>query len=231
MFDETTLSSAVDIQQRSYRLLRWVVGAIERGFIQFDRAHTYSRDADAAAAWIDQHFADLPRDCRPVERSGPPVRRFANVFTTYLFTSFDMVENPGARQTSVCGCFCRFCARLSAAPHLRAKTVSPKDKQRAERLKRDYVEEIALANGVLMNARIEAALLAGAHLRREVALATYGKELLRRCEGVSSGPAVLALWRQFAWKLSGSPIPDFELEAAAILEAERRVIVAVLKAR
>jgi hypothetical protein len=229
VFDEKELRSAVDAQRRSYRLLRWVATAVERGFIQFNRAHAYARDADAAAAWIDQHFADLPVDGRPEERSGAPLRRFANVFTTYLLTSFEIVKSPGVRLASACGCFCPFCAHLSAAPRLKAKNVSTKDKLRAARLKRDYVEGIALESRVAMNVRIESALLDSTHLGREVALATYGRELLRRCEGVSSGPAVLALWRQFAWKPSGSPIPNFELEAGQILEAERRVIKAVLE--
>jgi hypothetical protein len=65
---------------------------------------------------------------------------------------------------------------------------------------------------------------------RDAALATYGVELLRRCRGQAPGPSVLALWRQFAWKRSGSPIRDFELDATAILDAECRLRAALAEA-
>ncbi|MCA8971975.1 MAG: hypothetical protein KDC95_19465 [Planctomycetes bacterium] len=62
---------------------------------------------------------------------------------------------------------------------------------------------------------------------RDIALVTYGHELLRRCAGEPSGPEVLALWRSFAWTTSGSRVAGFQLSADAILEADRRVREAV----
>ncbi len=225
MFEEIEITSAVEIQRRSYRLLRWVGDAIERGFIRLERAHKYSDEADAAAEWLSEHYANLPADCRPAKRTGEQFARFANHFASYLLTSFDLVDRPGVRLESQCGCF--ICGRLVAAPHLRAKKIRSRDKQRAERLKVDCLEELALENTVSLSPERAAALLHDPESRRELALATYGKELLRRCSGHSAGPAVLALWRQFAWKPTGSPIPNFELEASAILAAERHLIEAL----
>jgi hypothetical protein len=67
------------------------------------------------------------------------------------------------------------------------------------------------------------ALLADRNYSRDAALVTYGAQLLRRCEGYTTGPAVLALWRQFAWTPGGSPRRGFELRAEDILAAEGRL--------
>lgn len=230
MFEENEITSAVDIQRRSYRLLRWVGDAIKRGFIRLERAHQYSSEADAAQAWISEHFASLPHDCRPPARTGEEFRRFATFFASYLLTSFDLLEDPGVRAASGCGCYCPICTHLVAVPHLKAKKLHPGDKRRAEDLKRSYLEELALENSLSFEPERVSAILNDPALSRDAAVATYGVELLRRCRGHSSGPAVLALWRQFAWRPTGSPIRDFELQASAILEAQDRLVKALAAA-
>ena len=42
---------------------------------------------------------------------------------------------------------------------------------------------------------------------------------MHRLEGMSEGPATLALWRTFAWTKEGSPKKDFQLSADLIMEA------------
>jgi hypothetical protein len=227
MFDEAEIKSAVEIQRRSYRLLRWVEGAIRGGFIRLDRVHQYSSEADAAAAWISDHFANIPPECRPLELTGPEFRRFATFFASYLLTSFDINDNPGGRLVSSCGCYCRFCTHLMSAPHLNAKKLRPSDKRHAEQLKQAYVADLAMENNAPLSPELASILLTNAELRQDLALASYGKELLRRCRGQSSGPAVLALWRQFAWKPTGSPDHKFKLKASSILDAERQVISSI----
>ena len=65
-------------------------------------------------------------------------------------------------------------------------------------------------------------------LVRGAALATYGKELVSRCRGGgSSGTAVLALWREFAWTSQGSPNPRFKLRATDILTSEQALVRAL----
>ena len=227
VFEEAEIASAVEIQRRSYRLLRWVGDAIERGFIRLERAHQYSTESGAAQAWIAEHFANLPPDCRPPEKTGEEFRRFASFFASYLLTSFDLHEDPGVRLISGCGCYCPICTHLAAAPHLKAKKLRPADKRRAEALKRSYLEELARENSLSFRDELASGILNDPAHSRDAAVATYGAELLRRCRGHSSGTAVLALWRQFAWRQTGSPIRDFELKASAILEAERRLVHAL----
>src|SRR5262249_52656421 len=98
MFDENELKSAVEIQHRSYRLLRWLESAIQNGLIRLERAHQYSSESVAAEAWLSEHYFNLPPNCRPAEPAGPQFRRFASFFASYLITSFDLESNPRERR-------------------------------------------------------------------------------------------------------------------------------------
>lgn len=55
-------------------------------------------------------------------------------------------------------------------------------------------------------------------------LLAYGFDLFRRTRGIANGPAVLALWRGFAWNRLGSPKPEFQLTATLIINAEAEII-------
>src|SRR5262249_10943408 len=161
--------------------------------IRLERAHQYSSESGAAEGWLSEHYFNLPPDCRPPEQSGPQFRRFASFFASYLFTSFDLDLNPRERRISHSGCYCPTCSYLSAAPHLKTKKVRSTDKQRAEKLKRAYLLELAMEFNAEFSSKFESSLLDDASLRPALALAAYGRELLRRCDGHSSGAAVLAL--------------------------------------
>ena len=224
MFDADRISESVEIHRRSYGLLHWLGGAIERGFISCETAHDYATEAEATEAWIVEHYENLPKAFRPPQLTGDPFRRFANFFTSYLTTSFDILENPKQTTKSSCGvCFCPACTYIGSAPHLRAKKVTPADKRRAEKMKYDYLAQLALDRSARIPQDEIARVLGDASLSRKAALATYGAELLNRCQGRSSGPAALALWRQFAWRTTGSPDREFELRAPDIMAAEKEL--------
>ena len=61
----------------------------------------------------------------------------------------------------------------------------------------------------------------------DVATLAYGQQLVERVRGSSKGPAVLALWREIAWKKTGSPRKDFKLDAEDILRSEQSLIDAI----
>jgi hypothetical protein len=156
------------------------------------------------------------------------VDMFANLFASYLLTSFELVEEPGVRMTATdCGCSCVLCRHLVAAPHLRARRISDHEKDRAHSLKVDYLKRLAAeCRGKLSD--LEAGVLVGASETAEpIALATYGEALVARCHGSSGEPALLALWREFAWTRTGSPRRDFELNAETILDAEALLVRAL----
>ena len=125
------LGPAIEIQSRSYRLLRWVADAVQTGFIPSTRAHSYANVADAAFDWMDQHYSNLPQDCRPEREE---LRPFANFFGTYITTSFDVIDQPGMQLKTPCGCYCQLCSHLVKAPHLRPKKLTKRDRTRARRL-------------------------------------------------------------------------------------------------
>jgi hypothetical protein len=221
--DPQRLHRAVDLQERSYKLLVWMTDAVERGFISFRAAHQFASLVEATLAWIDRHYDDLPPAARPARED---VRSFANLFTTYLENSFDLVEHPGKRLFSPdAHCFCPLCSWLVDMPRLQTKKVTRHDKVRARKLQVSAVKQVAL--DIERNVSDEEAEVLVEALREPAALVAYGYDLLRRIDGVAEGPATLALWRGFAWTLEGSPKKGFELDAAAILAAEATIAAGV----
>lgn len=221
MLNSERLAEAVAIHQACYALLKWMVSAIDRGFVAGRTAHTYVSDADAASEWIEEHYLNLPVDCRPVARRGEPLRRFANYFSSYLTTSFELHE---AGQSE--GCSYDLCRYLDEATHLRPRKPAAADKKRAQRLKRDYLVQLALAVGSKDPEAAAARLVAARGVQRDISLAAYGFYLLRRCEGHSTTPAILALWREVS-RRSGAPVRGFRLKADGILDAEGRLVGAL----
>jgi hypothetical protein len=227
MFDEAELEEALELHRRTYLLILWVGNAIQRGFIRFERAHEYSTVSEAAEAWLAHHFLNLPVDARPLERSGPKLRRYANFFVSYLQVSFELDSYPELRRVSQNGCFCSFCSSLESASHLKPKKLRAKDKEGAQELKRTYLTRLADENGRDVGPAEIDHLLHDHELAHDAALVTYSEELLSRAEGVRSNPAVLALWRELAWTAHGSPNHKFHLRKQDILKAERNLLAAV----
>jgi hypothetical protein len=225
-FDETELEDALELHRRSYQLIVWVGSAIQRGFIPFEHAHQQSTALEAAEAWLAHHYLNLPVDARPIERSGPQLRRYANFFVSYLQVSFELNEFPGSRLVSPNACFCSFCSSLESASHLKAKKLRPKDKEHAQKLKLTYMTTLARETGRELGPAEIDGLLQNHDLGHDAALATYANELLSRSRGVRSSPAVLALWRELAWTEHGSPNHKFRLRKQDILKAERNLLTA-----
>ena len=84
---------------------------------------------------------------------------------------------------------------------------------------------------VLSGRRCAEAIVDDPAMRETVALVAYGHDLLKRMQGIAEGPAVLALWRGFAWTETGSPKNDFHLEADAIVDAEKELSKVVRERR
>lgn len=181
------------------------------------RAHDYMDEAEAAEDWIKEHYSSLPVSCRPTTDQVTP---FAKFFATYLTTSFDLVEEPGRQLKSSCGCFCPICTYLTAAPHLKTKKVTRRDKERARKIKLNALEQLSREH----NARIDQERAEKLLDSPETSLLAYGQQLIERTHGRSYGPAVLALWREIAWEKTGAPKKDFQLEPEAILRAEQLLV-------
>lgn len=224
MLNADRLTLAIEIHSQSYRLLRWVAEAVGKGFIPATRAHQYASAGDASCAWVRAHYWNFPHALRPDRRH---LREFADFFATYVTSSFDVVERPGTRLESRCGCYCPLCARLVNAPHLRAKRLRPRDKDRARRLTVDRVTALAREEGLVPDESAVEAVVGSENTRRAAAYSAYGHWLIRRLGGDTDGPAVLALWRAIAWTPTGSPVKNFRLRYEDFVDAEEALTAAL----
>jgi hypothetical protein len=150
------------------------------------------------------------------------------MFSTYLENSFDLIASPGKQLYSPdAHCFCPICSWLVDAPNLKTKRITPADKRRAEKLRMSTLLHIALDNGISLPETTAVELIADDRIHEDSALVAYGYDLLSRMSGVANGPAILALWRGFAWTKTGSPKPKFKLVADNICDAEQRLVTAI----
>lgn len=226
MFDRAAIERAVDLQRRSYELLKWMGEAVRRGFIRFDSAHACATLPEAAQVWIERHYRDLPRAAQPAPDDLGP---FSNLFATYLESSFDLLRDPGKQLYSPDNhCFCPWCSWMVDAPNLRTKKLTNRDRKRARKLEASFLRATAIEMEVALSVERCDELLDSDDLRESIAMATYGRDLLRRLEGSSEGPASLVVWRRFAWTRLGSPRKGFQLSADAILAAEAAVRAAIV---
>jgi hypothetical protein len=221
MLPRDQIENAVEIQQKSYKLLLWLADAIDRGFITFTRAHDYSSAADVAYEWIEEHYHNLPEAGRPPRKR---LREFSNYFGSYVTTSFDLVDKPGTRLESSCGCLCPFCAHLVSASHLRPKKLRKRDKDIARGQRTSRLIMLAEEEGIQIHRDTAAMIADDPAFLRNAAYSAYALSLLERIRGDEGGPYALALWREIAWKPEGSPIKGFQLQADNIVDAERQLI-------
>ena len=225
MLQPDSLSKIVDLQQRSFLLLKWLADAIGEGFIRFETAHDYSSMPAAGEAWIREHYLNLPERLRPEQED---VGVFSAIFSTYLKNSFDLHADPGKRLYSEdAHCFCRFCSWMIGVPRLQPKKLKPADKKRAQTMIADTLRRMASQHELEISDRKYDEVLANPDLREALAMTTYGYDLLRRAQGAPSGPAVLHLWRSFAWVLGGGPKKKFRLNAVDICAAEQQIFQAL----
>ena len=220
MLAANELRQVVSMQQRSYQLLLWLAQLVDRRSLVFPAMHDGLADGEAARQWLAANLPGLPPAARPEPKELAP---FANLFGSYLLHSFDLVETPGTMAVTDCGCRCPVCVRIVQRSHLQPKKLGNADKRRARALKFDHLATLALQRDVTLSDAAIEQLLDDPSLGTAVAMATYGDQLVRRSRGDGDGPAVLALWREFAWTKQGSPDPDFELDAEIVVAAERCV--------
>ena len=220
MFDPTQIERAVAISRDAYQLLKWAETGIDRGFLHKEALEDYTSTAAITRAWMERHWADLPDSAR---RNREDLIATANFFSTYLDSSHIIEADPAARVDTHgwCGCFCPLCVAFVSLPHIQPLKLTAGDKKVATRLERRALELLAQECSAA-DEQVEA-ILADDAAREDRALIAYGRELLLRIEGDTSGPANLALWRRFAWKREGSPKKGFEFSAQMVLDAESRL--------
>ena len=221
MFEPDVLARVVDLQGRSYRLLRWVGESLRSGTLRFGVVHDTLEWSVAAREWVGRNRESLPPDVRP---SPDELDAFAHLFASYLSTSFDLAGQASVQKASTTGCYCRFCAYLVAASRLRVKTPDRKAAQGARQMKELYLSALASETGTPLPYPALDALLSDPTLAEDIAWATYGREIVRRSQFASQGEGVLVLWREIAWDKRGKIRKNFALSAERILRAEAAIV-------
>jgi hypothetical protein len=222
MLDPPEMRRLVQMQRRSYVLLKWMAKAVSEGFINFETAHDYSALPEAAEGWILGHYFNIPENARPPREE---LSAFCAFFSTYLTNSFDFISDPGRQLYSPdAHCFCPMCSWLIDAPNLKTKKVQSAHKRRAHKMRVDAMLNIAAEHRLDVGEDEITELLNDRRTSEDASLVAYGYDLLQRAKGIANGPAVLALWRGFAWNESGSPKHGFRLKAKLIVAAEKRLL-------
>lgn len=219
MFDQKQLETVLRLHEKSYELLKWVKTALQQRMINFSVLHTTTDSASAAAEWIQRHLANIPNATRP-EMSEVPL--FSRLFVSFLQTSFDLSANTQIRTTTN-SCCCGFCTVIRMGPNLVPRTPSKRDFKTAAELKQLYLQRVATDCQIPNIGEVVMKVLSETKFGIELSIATWGAELVRRSQFASQGEAVLALWREFAWKDS-NPIRDFTITATLILKAEQAIV-------
>jgi|SRR5712664_1393901 len=216
MFDEARLREVLQLQRKSYELLRWANQAVKEGRLKLTELHGNLSTSEAARSWIARNLSSLPPEARPTAEQ---VDEFAHLFVSYLVTSFQVSKKLRVSD----GCACSFCTRIVAAPHLKAKTPTRLDEALARKLKVIVLEKLAHELELpLFASELERFLGEHPELERDVAMVAWTVEVFRRGEFRGQGEPVLALWREIAWE-KNRPDRKFELTPELVLAAEARI--------
>jgi hypothetical protein len=215
---------AVSLQRKAYAVLVWFQRHLDHALFPRHEAHAAMGSVGVARMWVEENLHRLPPEARPATGE---LELLANMFASYLTTSFDVVDRPSYRLETTTGCLCEICAYMAQCSHLQPKRLSPGDKAHAQRLKVEALTELAATKGHSLSRGQALEILGAPDISTNAALVAYAKQLILRLGGDQGDPAVLALWREFAWTREGAPKRDFTLEPADIMDAQSGLLAAL----
>ena len=95
MLNQPEMRRLVDLQHRSYLLLKWMAKAVSEGFVSFETAHDYSTLPEAAEGWILGHYLNIPDNARPPREDLPAFC----AFLLYVFGKLFRLDQPSWQTT------------------------------------------------------------------------------------------------------------------------------------
>lgn len=206
------IENAVEIQQKAYGLLPWLKdrAATNPGLFGADGVKHFS-SGDACVKWVRQNLSAFPLQFRP---RPDQASAFGYLLSSFFSTSFRVAEvkQRGAAMTTLV----RGAAARSGA----------REKRRAAHRQEQVAAELGCLaltrlaeeqNFELRADKIEEAF-ANPEIFQDLALWTYGCELVRRCQFASQGEAVHRLWLELDEKVRKS------LSAGAIWTARELLL-------
>ena len=223
MFNPDELKKVIELHQKSYNLFSWLnkklkdFGRRSKKNTLFNEIHEKVSFYKGCFAWISRHLGEFPPDARPAKSEIEP---FAHLFASYLTTSFFVTDTVRVSD----GCPCPFCSFFYNITAFQVRNPDKKARLNAEKLKARYIETLAReAELPSVPSNIEEWIPKNPELSRDISLATYAQELIRRSKFTSQGEAILVLWREIAWK-DNHLDKNFKLSNKTILEAESRIL-------
>ncbi|HMQ10939.1 MAG TPA: hypothetical protein PKC21_02285 [Oligoflexia bacterium] len=223
----SNLDELIILQQKAYKLLRFLDKAMNEGFISPKGAHNFMSMNKAAESWIKQHIKNFPQDARPDIGNQQELGVFCNLFATFLDISFDIDKNPGKKLYSEgAHCFCSMCSYLVNVSHLKTKKISKAEKNRAKKIKHHTLIQLCLNNNLDIADETISQIVESKDCSEDLAILAYVGQLIDRAKGISNGPAVLCLYREFAWKNSG-PKKNFTFNASLVHKATNDLLIQV----
>ena len=220
-----TLENVIRLHQKAYKLLLWVQGGIDSGWISPKSAHHNMSAVQVTKDWLLKHYLNLPNAVRSNKNDPDEIDAFCNLFSAFLITSFDIDEQPRRRRYSEAAhCFCPMCSYMIRVSHLKPKKLTKKNKDRAKKLKLNALRQLCLDVNIEWQEDFIKFLAEDIDSYEEAAIIAYSYELVRRAKGVVEGPAVLALWREFAWNKSGGPKKNFYFDIETALKAKEKIV-------
>ena len=203
----------------------WLSDRIDQGKIQPSRAAHRCDGPQSVSELIRDYYHEIPILMLP---SIEEIEEFSAFFSTYLTSSFDVVEKPGTRGDGPLVCTCDICMRLRNAPHLQTKKLYAREKREANLLMLECLEQLANENQLDCDEDKLKKIASDPATQQDAAYLTYGHWLIERLTGESAGPAILVLWRLIAWDPRGGMRQGFTLEIDDFKAAEKKLIEALL---
>lgn len=217
MLTRQELDRAVRIQRKAYALLLWFQDQLAEAAFPDHETHAVMGDVAVARQWIEKNLHMLPVEAAPAPDE---LESLAAMFASYLTTSFT-ANTYGTRSVSTSGCCCPICVQLVAARTLKPRRrVTSGDKAHAQRLKVAVLVDLAASADRVFSRDAAMEVFADPEVSERAALVAYARELLLRQGGEPGDPAILALWREFAWTKTGAAKQGFRLDVQEILDAQ-----------
>ena len=216
MIDNSDIKRAFTIHAYVYQLVPWLENAITRNAVRANEVALLSSDSGLCLNWFKSQYQNLPTVNRPTNNSDE-LTDYANMLSGMLFDAFEVEQSPGNRYVPHRLRTFHEPSKTARNPHLHPKKLTKKDKARAKKLKLSYLEQLGKENDLVIPQ--ETSILETPSTNKALAIATYAACLVKRMKGHKEGPAVLVLYREFAWHDKGGPIKNFKLKHPRVAKA------------
>ena len=206
--EAAAIQKALDVHKRAYALLMWLKSEAPSQISQLSGAAEERISPASCEEWFFQNSSNIPASLRPGKQEQSA---FFHMFSSFFSASFHLEGERGKSRSLERGG-----RAITGRRHKR--NARKRDEANTQELERLAVRDLCQATGLAINDDLERAALENSEIAGDLALWTYVRELVRRTEFTSQGPAVHRLW------LSLDEHTRKDLSAPAALRAKSRLL-------